>query len=211
VSQKRSYYADHERTPGKPWLRVDEADAAVWEAFASLATRPEWVEPLIVRARQQQPHEEINAEICRHQAQIKRNQERLSRLVDMRADGEIERAMYLEKSSELRETIDSAEVSIRELKARLLSSDGREAERVVRAVQTLIGGQSKLDRGQKRAILGSVVRRIDGMAVRADGPRPRGARGRYLAGRPSHWRLREVRFHFDLGGGDQRGRFDTRP
>lgn len=209
VSKKRPYYADHERTPGQPWVRVQDTDTAVWRAFMSLATRPEWVEPLIVRARQQQPHEEINAEIARHEAQVRRQQERLSRLVDMRADGEIDRSMYLEKATELKESIECVERSVRELKARLLESDGREAERVVRAVQTLIGGQSRLDRGQKRAILGSVVRRIDAKAERSEGPRPRGERGRYLPGRPAHWHVREVRFHLDLGGGDQGGRFDT--
>ncbi len=209
VSKGRSYYADWERSPGQPWLRVADTDAAVWKAFTKLATSPELVEQLIVKTKDPQPTENLEAEIERHTAQLKRQHERLARLVDMRADGEIDKTTYMTKSAEARTVAEQSEKTIRELRARLPHTGEPIAERVVRAIQLLIGGQTKLDGRQKRAILRSVVRRIDAKAVRTDWPRPRGGRGRFLIGRPSHWGLQELRFQLHLHDGNQAGHSDT--
>lgn len=209
VSKQRPYYADYLRTPGVPWLRVDATDAAVWNAFTKLAGSPELVEQLIVKTKDPESQEDLEAEIERHSVLLKRQQERSARLVDMRADGEIDKATYLTKSAEARAIAEQSEKAIRDLQARLPDTGEPVAQRVVRAIQLLVAGQTKLDGRQMRAILRSVVRRIDAKAVRTDWPRPRGERGRFLIGRQAHWGLQELRFHLYLPDDGQGSCSDT--
>jgi hypothetical protein len=209
VSKKQSYYADYRRTPGIPWLKVEDTDLVVWEAFTRLATTPEFVEPLIVKAKESRPAENLQVEIQRDEAQLKRQRERLSRLIDMRADAEIDKATYAAKSAEARGTIEQCERSIQELRSKLLRSDGRDAERVVRALRILLGSQTMLDKTQKRAVLHSAAKRIDASVVRNPVAKPRGARGRFLSGIYAAWKVRELRFHLHLSGSSHGGGSDT--
>lgn len=209
VSSRKPFYARYDRAPGHPWLRVGETDAAVWKAFVQLATSPQWVRPLIVQAGGQRPQDEVRSSIARHEANLRRQRERFDRLLDMRADGEIDKATYAAKKAEVQLAIEQDEKALHELRASLLADDGTQAERVVKAVQTLLAGQMKLDVSQRRSILHSVVRRIDATASREEGQRPRLARGRYAPGRAAHWKLRELRFHLDVPELDQSGCFGT--
>ena len=135
--------------------------------------------------------------------------ERVSRLLDMRVDGEIDKSMFLAKSAEANKGIEEGERALGLLRQQLLTTDGGNAERVVRAIQLLIGGQPTLDGKQKGAILRSAVRRVDAIAVRSDLHQPRGFHGQYASGRRASWKVERLRFHFDLAGKGGAGSSDT--
>lgn len=190
---KRQYRATSRRA-GTGWLRCDETDDRVWDAFAALATGPEFVAGLLERA--QNPHEQrmVEMEIEHLEDQLGRHERRLGRLVDMRADGEISREEFAKRRETETATIERLGAELAEQRAKVVVLDGTHAARIVRAVQSLIAGRTRLTTDQKRRVLTSIVRRVDVEAVRVKRPFKRDEQGRILPGQCASWEIRKIEF-----------------
>lgn len=200
------------------WLSVATTDEAVWQAFLQLATDPQTVASMLRHSQAEpgQSAEEVNNEIRRQELLIDRLMTRLDRLIEMRADGEIDKTTFANKSQEARKRVAAAEAEVDRLKLQLGVGDSTRAQRIVQAVQTVVGSQSKgpskLDIVQRRLMLCSIVERID---VRADAieefrqNRKQGG-GQFQRGtNGSKWRIRDVTFHLTMPG-DRRPEADCR-
>ncbi len=192
------FYRSGDRSPDHAWLETEETDEAVWDAFASLATEPGFVERLMDAARN--PREELLAsqEIDYIEGQLARQRRRLDNFADMRADGEINKDEFMQKAGAARGAIEQLEGDLVEQRAKVASFDRTHAERVVKSVQVLLPGRARLTGAQKRAVLRSIVDRIDVTAVRTAKAQERDERGRVLAGRVAVWAIQRIEIRLAL-------------
>jgi len=194
---KRAYRAPR-GMKGQPWLGAGIVDDKVWASFVSLATGPESVEKLMTQSRAPGQAEIVAMEIEHLTGQIRKQRSRLARLVDMRADGEIDREQYAVKSGEAQTAIAGMEAELASQRAKAAALDVDCASRIVRAVQTLIGGRTKLTVAQKSAILRSVVKRVD-LDVEETGKKfVRDDAGRIAGSRGATWGITKVSFRLAL-------------
>lgn len=188
----------------QPWLGLDETDNAVWKAFVSVATDPKVVESIIAQAEHEGQADGLKAEMERCEKLISKLQARMSRLVDMRADGEITKELYMLKHSQTAKELRAAKERQREVQTRMMCADRSQAERAVKAVQALIGGHRKLDTKQKRRLLHSIARRVDVNVAGSSGLSLRGRHGRFKSGWGRTWRIRDATFHLAVNNGSDR-------
>ncbi len=196
-----AFYRSADRAPGGPWLPARAADDAVWDAFVSLASEPAFVERLLEAA-----HDPGQREIAEREAeylldQIGKRGRRRDRLVTMRADGEIDKQEFLRRRDEEDAAIEDLERQLAEQRSKLASIGGSHAARIVGAVRALLHGRARLTEAQKRAVLASIVRRVDVEAERVAVAQERDARGRVLGGRGAAWAIRRVSFRLALPEG----------
>lgn len=196
-----AYYRGPRGATGLAWLDARATDDAVWDAFLSLATGPEFVAGLMAQAQNPRQQQMLDDEIEFAADQLAKLRRRRDRLVEMRADGEIDKPTYLAKSDEVNKAIQAAERSLAEYRAKAASLDTSHAPRIVRAVQVLLAGKTRLTTEQKRAVLRSIVRRVDVAAVRTATGLRRDERGRVRAGRAATWGVQSVTFRLALPPG----------
>lgn len=190
---------------GRAWLDTPTTDAEVWAAFASLATEPAFVEKLMAAASGPRDQEIAEREVAFLSDQIGKQERRLARLVDMRADGEIGKEAFVAKRDEATAAIEGLRSELAEQRCRLTALDGSQAVRVVKAVQTLLAGRTRLTTPQKRAILGTIVRRIDITAERSSADFARDAKGHIVPSEGPRWAVRSVAFRLALPAPDANG------
>lgn len=184
-----------------PWLPVALVDDAVWNAFASLATSPEYIRQLMEQASTQTDKVVIGMEIEHLEGEIGKLERRQSKLVEMRADGEITKEQFLTRSAENETTLAKLRAALAERRAKLIVFDGSQAARIVKAVQCLIGGRSKLTVEQRRAILNSILRRVDVEVERLCAMQKRGAKGRLAGSGGPRWVIRSVELQLNITAG----------
>ncbi|MCK4873277.1 MAG: recombinase family protein [Phycisphaerales bacterium] len=208
-SRGRSFYRSRDgRGPG-PWLPAKETEDAIWKAFVSLTTGPEFVASMIKTAQRRQPLQELNEQIRRQEKQVPRLRRRLDRLIDMRADGEISKDVFQHKSREAEEALKSAEEILRELRRRIASTDSSQAERVVKAIRLLIGDPRRLSVKEKKNLLHAMVNRIDIQAERVIRTQSRNSKGSFGPGPHAKWIVRDITFELQLPGDDRSRGVDT--
>jgi hypothetical protein len=198
---ERQYRATGPRK-GTAWLPSEQTDARVWEAFAGLATGPEFVQGLMERA--QNPHQQqiITMEIEHLRGELGRHQRRLNRLVDMRADGELTKEEFSKRRDVETGVIERLNAELIEQQAKIVTFDSTHATRVVRAVQALLAGRTRLTLAQKRRVLTSIVRRVDLEAERVTRPLDHDEQGRFLPGQYARWEIRNIEFRLALPAAD---------
>lgn len=180
------------------WLPVQETDDAVWAAFVSLATGPEFVQSLMDAAATPHQRQVVSQEIDYITEQIGRHRKRLAHLLDMRLDGEVDKDTYAAKKAEAESAIAALQGELGDLRGKEAVMDGSSAPRVVRAVQTLLAGRTKLTTAQQRQILNAIVRRIDVVTECTGAERRRDDRGRVVKGRLGRWRIKSTTFRLAL-------------
>lgn len=192
------YYRGPRHIRGGPWLQVGPTDDAVWDAFVSLTTSPAFVERLLREANN--PHEQavVANEIEYLEEQVGRQKRRLTNLLDMRADGEIDKAAYQTKAEECRRAIAAHERELTGLRAKAVVLDGSHAARVVKAIQTLLAGRTRLTADQKRAVLTAIVRRVDVAAEPTRAVQPRAKGGAFAGKGGPRWAVRSVALRLAL-------------
>lgn len=119
---------------------------------------------------------------------------RLDALIEMRADGEISKAVFSAKVDDTRSKLDSAEAALRGAKAALAAGDpGRIHSRAVGAVRALLDGTKRLSVAQRRQVLLSVVEQVD-VTVRknVDWHQKRGKDCRLAEASGPRWEIEEV-------------------
>ncbi len=179
---------------GLPWLTTPETDDAVWDAFCSLAVGEDFVRQLLERSRANLNQDLIKAEIEFQEERIAKAKKRLDRLVEMRADGEIDKETFLAKRAAEDGAIEGARRELEEQRGKLLSADAGHAARIAGAVRCLVAGKERLTCEQKRQILLSLVRRIDVTAERGALAFKRDERGKILPGSAGVWGITAIRF-----------------
>jgi len=183
---------------GCPWLDAETVDGAVWDAFASLATSAEFVERLLAAAADPYQRQAVLQEIDHLNDQIGRGRRRLDRLLEMRADGEITKDEFLAKTKQTKEGIAAHDRELEALRGKAATMDTSQSTRVVKAVQTVLAGRTRLSGDQKRAVLRTIVRRVDVEAVRTGNKLGRDMRGRVLGGSVRTWGVSRVTFALSL-------------
>lgn len=194
-TERGSFYRASRFLGGLPWLPTNAVDDSVWEAFVSLATGPEFVQSLIQAGEKPKQRELAAMEVEHLTDKIGKKRRRLDRLVEMRADGEIEKEDFLLRSARERRELEELEAELKVQQARAAAPDPSHAARIVRAVQVLLAGRTRLTTDQKRSILRTVVRRVDVEASRTGALQARVAGGRLAAGSFPQWKIDKVTLH----------------
>lgn len=185
-----------------PWFHTQVVDDAVWDAFVSLATGAEFVEALLKASENPKEQQLAAMEVEFIEDKIGKLRRRLERLVEMRADGEITKDQYLEKSATDRASLEGLEAELNVQRAKARAVDTTQGARIAKAVQTLLAGRTRLTGDQKRSILRSVVRRVDVVAARTGAVQARVAGGRLAAGSFPQWRVTGVSLRLAIPTGE---------
>lgn len=122
MTNGRRFYRSQTRRKGA-WLLAKTTDDAVWDAFVSLATEPEFVAEMIAAANDADPIEDLEDQIGRLTDRATKLEGRLDRLIDMRADGELSKRVFMRKSAECKSSLERTEVDLRALRVRLSTTD----------------------------------------------------------------------------------------
>lgn len=197
-SRNGVFYRAARGVKGAPWLCAQDTDAAVWDAFASLATSEAFVEKLLAHSSNPAEQALIAQEIEHYTEQIGKLQRRRARLIEMRADGEIDKATFQARDEDAQRSIQGLERELAVLRSKLVASDVRLAERIVKAVQVLLPGCSRLTIDQKRSILRTIVRRVDVGAVQTGASQQRGPKGLLAGSGGPRWAVGSVAFRLAL-------------
>lgn len=193
----------------RPWLDAEITDQTAWQAFVSIATKPELIDQLNrATSSRGESVSRIAQQVRGIEALLKKLESRLDRLIEMRADGEIGRDVFAVKSDEVRRQIRLRRDSLIELANAKEAANGSTSDQLVRAIQAIVAGARKLTVPQRRAALASIVRRIDVAATRSAEHQPRRTTGRFLSGGAPRWRPAEFTFHL-AGSGDRVGQLGT--
>lgn len=195
--QQRSFYRPPRGTHGGPWIPCETADQVVWLAFVQAVSEPRFLEKVLHEIQIKEEDGSIAGESTRLTKQMSKLETRLTRLIDMRADGEIAKAEYLIRSESARTQI----AAIREQQAILVQKEGRGdgevVQRMFAAARALLNSEQKLSTAEKRQVLLKMTRRIDMRATRNPQKQKKDCNGRYQRVTKDPWRIDEVRF--DLG------------
>ena len=202
-SRDRQFYRGPRGLNGLPWLATDTTDAKVWDAFVSLATEERFVEQLMRAAESPDRREIVEAEIAHLKEQIAKVERRVRNLVQMRADDDLTHEDFRRMKFEAEESLVRLRADLETEKAKLASMDSSHAPRVVRAVRTLLTGKTRLSTEQKRALLASLVGRVDVNAERSAGRLRRDEQGRVLPGSAVEWAVKSVAFRLNLPQEDE--------
>ncbi len=205
ASRGAAFYRGPRGAKGHPWLPAGAADDAVWSAYASLATSPEFVERLMREAANPREQALLAQEIEHLRDQVGKHERRLERLVSMRADGEISKETFAARRDEATQALGRMNAELADLRSRAMVLDGTHAARVVRAVQSLLAGRTRLSTEQKRAVLRSIVTRVDVVAVPTGARQQRGAKGGYAESGGPSWLYQSVSFRLMLPSEEPRG------
>lgn len=188
----KRFYRSPRGVTGLPWIEAETVDSTVWAAFVSLATSTEFVQRLIDAANNPRQQQIAAMEVEHLEDQLGKAQRRLDRLLTMRADGEITKDEFAAKSAETRSMIERSEAELVKQRAKAAALDGAAAGRVVKAVQTLVAGRTRLTGEQKAVILRSIVRRVDITAERTGAGFARDERGRVVGSGGATWTIKDI-------------------
>jgi site-specific DNA recombinase len=197
-SRHGSFYRSPRGERGRPWFHTQAADDAVWNAFVSLATGAEFVEALLKAAENPKEQQLAALEVEFLEDKIGKLNRRLERLVEMRADGDISKDQFLQKTATDRASLESLEAELIVQRAKARAVDTTQGARIAKAVQTLIAGRTRLTDDQKRSILRSVVRRVDVDAAPTGATQARVEGGRLATGSFPRWRVERVTLRLAL-------------
>lgn len=195
VHNRTAFYRGPRGSVGLPWLAASYADQVIWEAFASIGTDAGVLRRLVEQAGKRDRAAAVDADLRRSEEGLSKLRRRLEALIDMRADGELDKLAFAERSLQTQEAIRNAELRIKELRSAKAAVDPDRLKSAVSAVRTLIAANQRLTQQQRRVLLRSMVVRIDAAAERTWLGQHRGIGGRLSSAKTRAWTLREVTFH----------------
>lgn len=200
VSKGKKYYAAPKGTKGMAWLEEQATDDAIWDHFVSLASSEQFVKRLLVEAHNPTEQEKLQQEIGYIDSELARLRKRLDGYFRMRADDEMTKEQYAAKKRDAEGDIAKLSRELADLQAKTVTFDGTAARRVVKAVQAVLAGRTRLDPVQRRRALQAVTRRIDVVAKRSDAPLQRDEMGRVERSTQPRWIIKKVTFQFGRAG-----------
>lgn len=178
---------------------AEEAHRLVWDGYLAQIRRPAALLALLDRSVEPGRIEAAAEGVERAERTATRLRGRLARLVDMRADGEIDRAAFREQSDATGRQLRAAEEEARSLRRQLAAVRDGFAERRVLAAARLAAVAGKLSKKQKRAALDAVVERIDA-TILDRGAQTKGAAGRWMGRAEPRWSLGDVYLRLRVAG-----------
>ena len=182
------------KSKNKPWLAAHPTEEIVWNALASLATRPEQIVSLGEESANQDRLREARRQMRDAERQELKLKSRLDRLTEMRADGDLSREAFQTKKADATEQLRLTRLRIAELSEQLVESDPGRLETAARAVQAMLEGHERLTTEQRASLVRSLVTRIDVRVSRHGEERKRDNRGRMKPGKGPVWGIQEVSF-----------------
>lgn len=197
-----TYYRGPRGQAGLPWLPSDETDDAVWSALVSLATGEDFVRSLMVQAQDPTQKHTLQMEVEHAEDQVGRLKTKRDRLLDMRAEGEVDKVEFRRRNDENERALEQANRDLAAYRAKLAALDGAAAPRVVRAVRTLVAGRTRLTLAQKRVVLRSIVFRVEIEAVRVKTDYNRDEKGHIKPGKTTRWVVQDLKLQLNLPASD---------
>lgn len=188
----QSFYCPADRTPGGPWIRVDALNDLVWRAFGSLFANPDTIRRLFrASGSTAGKRETLAGELDALRAQKAKLEARLSRLIDMRADGELGKTAFEERAAATRRSIREVGESLREAAARAESAaDGRVEQTIDALGLVVLAGELTAD--QKRRAMRALVDSVHVEAERSTKPQPKDRKGRFTGAKSQKWQAKDV-------------------
>ncbi|MEM1071476.1 MAG: recombinase family protein [Planctomycetota bacterium] len=193
-NRRIAFYRGPRGVHGAPWIPVAEADRVVWEAACSVVRSPEMVEAALLHL---ETLDEVNQGIADQQANrahLARLETRLDGLITMRADGELTKSEFAEKSDGLRESIAAIKRRLSSM-PESRSQDRRHEIMKLIAAARLVVKRSRLSPSDRSKVLRSLASRIDLTAKRKPAKQLRDRRGRLKGVRRPPWLVEEVTLH----------------
>lgn len=195
----RAFYRPPRGVHGGPWLPADTADSVVWASFIRAISEPEFLEELISEAKARQANGDPAAERARLTGQLTKLEARLTRLVDMRADGEIDGPEFRKRSEQAREQIRISKNQLAVVAQMEAQKDGQWVRQMFAAAKLLVSSERALSLEERRGVLLRAVRHVDVKAVRNPQNQGKDQHGRYLKVERTAWQIESVSFEMADG------------
>lgn len=192
--RKEAYYRPPRGSRGGPWIPCETTDRAVWAAFVRAITEPSFMGHVLEEIRAQQRAVPFAKQRKQLQARLSKLENRLSRLTDMRADGELGRAEYLDRSSATRNQIRGVQQELEALQFKARQGDGELVRKMFAAAKALLASEWCLSSDEKRKVLVRTTREISLRARREPQPQRKDRAGRYQKVDRAPWRIESVTF-----------------
>lgn len=208
-SHKTSFYRPPRGTHGGPWIPVETADSVVWGAFVRAVSEPSFLERVVTEVRDRQKQELVLQEGPSLAARVEKLEARLARLVDMRADGDINGEEFRKRSSEARDQVRAARQRLALVKQLEIRGDGQWVRKAFAAVRLLVVAERALSSDERRRVLHRAVQNVSVKARRDPEKQAKDERGRYRGVKKSPWQIETVTFDLALGVSAGDGVLDT--
>jgi site-specific DNA recombinase len=161
--QLRDEYGGYRRT-GRAcksrWLRLEETDRRIWDAFVRLISGPEMVEQYLASAEAEKRQARLREEIAQLEETVERIDNMLARarqklLTEILTDGE-----YLCERERLDTELQGLQKRVLAKRRQLQSAGGAAVRQVVQQLALLKLGEKKLSRDQRSRLFHALVRRV---------------------------------------------------
>lgn len=192
-NRRKAFYRGSKLGDRRPWLEVSATDAVVWDAFVRTATDEGFVAEIVERASHDKGRERLKQVQDQQIKSAERLRRRLDALIEMRADGEISKAVFSAKADDARGKLESAEAALLGTEAALAAGDPGRVHKAVGAVRALLSGTKRLSVAQRRQVLISVVEQVDVTARKnVHWHQKRGPGGRLAEASGHRWEIEDV-------------------
>ena len=199
TTSRTSFYRGPRGVNGAPWIPVEEADRAVWDAACTVIRSPEMIEAALLHLESQEDTQELAEDRSADLQHLTRLEARLDGLITMRADGELTKSEFAKKSAALRDSISSVKKRLAIAPPKPPRDRRDEVMKLVAAARVVVGrtGLSKSDRS---TVLRSLASRIDVAASRNPVKQPRDDKGRLQTVSRPPWLVDQVTLHIGSSG-----------
>jgi site-specific DNA recombinase len=190
ASRRSSYYRPADRQPG-PWIPVETVNQAVWAGFANLFRDGTTVRRLFQAAHRVDLRDACASDLEALDRQKGKLEARLERLVEMRADGEISKADFAERSAAARRSLREVEEANRSARTRLEAATSGQVDRVLAGLRRLVS-QNGLALEAKRRALRHLVESVRVEVAESRHRQERGAGGRFASSPGQRWKIQDA-------------------
>jgi site-specific DNA recombinase len=199
----KAYYRPPRGVRGGPWLPAEIVDSAVWNAFIQAISNPEFLNRVVAEARTRQAAGDPAAERARLTTRVAKLEARLARLVDMRADGEIDGPEFRKRADEARDHMRACKQQLAFLDQMEAQLDGQWIRQMFAAAKLLVSSERALSLEERRSVLLRAVRRVEVHAIKNPQNQGKDGRGRFLNVDKTAWQIQSVRFEMVQGAGSR--------
>lgn len=190
----RPYYRPPRGVHGGPWLPAETADSVVWTSLVRALSEPEFLNQVVAEAKVRQATGNPAAERARLTGHLAKLEARLARLVDMRADGEIDGPEFRKRAEGARDQIRAAKRQLAVIEQMEAQWDGQWVRQMFAAAKLLVSSERSLSLDERRNVLLRAVRHVEVRAVRNPQNQGKDRRGRYLNVERAAWQIESVSF-----------------
>lgn len=142
------------------WLRVDDTDKIIWDAFIRLISSPEMVEQYLASTEAENRRARVSSEIVQIEESIRKLEAMMTRareklLTEILTDGE-----YLKERNRLENQLQGSKKRLSAKQAELGSANKDAARKVMHNLALLKLAEKKLSRDQRSRLFHALVKRV---------------------------------------------------